>query len=271
MGSAAGPHYKSNLRDVFFNLFEMLDIEKNTLGKGQFTSMDGATARDMLKNLEKLATNELAASFVEGDRIPLKLDDKGNVTLPEGIKKSLKAWFDGEWHRLEVPERLDGYGAPPSVCWAGMELCAGANPVTTFYQFGSFIARTIDNLGTESQKKRFVKNTIEKHWGGTMQLTEPNAGSDVGEGKSKARHVKDDVWELEGTKCFITNGDYDLPENIVHLVLARPEGHQPAPRASRCSSCPSSTSTTTAASVRETASRSSRSRRRWASRPRPRA
>jgi alkylation response protein AidB-like acyl-CoA dehydrogenase len=217
-------HYKSNLRDVFFNLFEMLDVEKNTLGKGPFTSMDGATAKEMLHNLEKLAVNELAASFAEGDRVPLKLDDKGNVTLPEGIKKSLKAWFDGEWHRLEVPERLDGYGAPPSVCWAGMELCTGANPVTTFYQFGSFIARVIDALGTDSQKKRFVKNAIEKRWGGTMQLTEPNAGSDVGEGKTKARHVKDDVWELEGTKCFITNGDYDFPENIVHLVLARPEG-----------------------------------------------
>ncbi len=219
------PHYKSNLRDVFFNLFEVLDIEKSTLGQGQFTSMDGATAREMLVNLEKLATNELAASFVEGDRTPLKLDAEGNVTLPEGIKKSLAAWFEGEWHRLEIPERLDGYGAPPSVCWAGMELTTGANPVTTFYQFGSFVSRIVDALGTESQKKLFVKNAIERRWGGTMQLTEPNAGSDVGEGKTKARHVEGDVWELEGTKCFITNGDFDFAENIVHLVLARPEGH----------------------------------------------
>jgi hypothetical protein len=221
-------HYKSNLRDVFFNLFEVLDIEKTTLGQGPFASLDGATARDTLQQLEKLAINELAASFIEGDRTPLKLDEKtGNVTVPEGIKKSLKAWFDGGWHMLEVPEHMGGMGAPPSVCWAGMELVAGANPVTTFYQFGSFMARVIDALGTESQKKRYITNILERHWGATMQLSEPQAGSDVGEGRTKAKHIAGDVWELTGTKCWITNGDFDFPENIVHLVLARPEGAGP--------------------------------------------
>src|SRR5690349_18692577 len=88
-------HYKSNLRDVFFNLFEVLDVEKNVFGKGPFVSLDGPTAKDTLVQLEKLATNELAASFVDGDRTPLKLDEKtGNVTIPESIKKSLQAWFD---------------------------------------------------------------------------------------------------------------------------------------------------------------------------------
>jgi alkylation response protein AidB-like acyl-CoA dehydrogenase len=221
-------HYKSNLRDVFFNLFEVLDIEKTTLGKGPFASLDAQTARDTLTQLEKLAVNELAASFVEGDRTPLKLDEAtGEVTLPEGIKKSLQAWFDGGWHMLEIPEHMGGMGAPPSVCWAGMELVAGANAVTTFYQFGGFMSRVIDNLGTEAQKKRFCSNMLERRWGATMQLSEPNAGSDVGEGRTKARHVDGDVWELSGTKCWITNGDFDFPENIVHLVLARPEGAGP--------------------------------------------
>lgn len=221
-------HYKSNLRDVFFNLFEVLDVEKNVFGKGRFTSFDGATARDTLKQLEKLATNELAASFTDGDRTPLKLDEKtGNVTLPESIQKSLQAWFAGGWHMLEVPEHMGGMGAPPSVCWAGMELCTGANPVTTFYQFGAFMSRIIDELGTDAQKKRFVSNMLERQWGATMQLSEPNAGSDVGEGRTKAKHLKDDVWELTGTKSWITNGDFDGTENIVHLVLARPEGHGP--------------------------------------------
>ena len=221
-------HYKSNLRDMFFNLFEVLDVEKNVFGKGPFVSFDGPTAKDTLVQLEKLAVNELASSFVEGDRTPLKLDEKtGNVTLPEGIKKSLQAWFDGGWHMLEIPEHMGGMGAPPSVCWAGMELVSGANPVTTFYQFGGFMSRIIDALGTEAQKKRYVQNTLERRWGGTMQLSEPNAGSDVGEGRTKAKLIKGDEWELSGTKCWITNGDFDGTENIVHLVLARPEGSGP--------------------------------------------
>jgi len=220
-------HYKSNLRDVFFNLFEFQDVGRTTLGKGSFTSMDEATARDMLTNLEKFVSNEMAASFTESDRTPLSLDKDGNVKLPEGVKKSLKAWFDQEYDKLELPEHLGGYGAPPSVAWASFEMVVGANPVSAFYMFGTFISRVIDELGTPAQKKRFVANINEKRWGGTMQLSEPQAGSDVGEGRTKARQVKDDVYELTGTKCWITNGDYDATENIVHLVLARPEGAGP--------------------------------------------
>ncbi|MBI1945700.1 MAG: acyl-CoA dehydrogenase [Deltaproteobacteria bacterium] len=218
-------HYKSNLRDVMFNLFEVLHIERDVLGKGQYANLDEATARDTLQQLETIATNELATSFVEGDRTPLKLDPAtGTVTVPEAINRSLKAWFDGGWNLYEVPERLGGIGAPPSMYWAGMELIAGANPVVTFYLFGSFMARVIDGLGTPAQKARYVKPMLDGQWGGTMMLTEANAGSDVGEGTSRAKHVGGDVWELTGNKIFITNGDFDYAKNIVHLVLARPEG-----------------------------------------------
>jgi alkylation response protein AidB-like acyl-CoA dehydrogenase len=147
------------------------------------------------------------------------------VKLPEGIKKSFRAFQENEWEKLELPESMGGYGAPPSLVWSAMELCIGANPVTAFYQFGTFCARIINELGTDAQKKRYVKPMLEKHWGGTMQLSEPQAGSDVGEGRTKAKHIKDDVWELNGTKAWITSGDFDAVENIVHLVLARPEGH----------------------------------------------
>jgi alkylation response protein AidB-like acyl-CoA dehydrogenase len=219
-------HYKSNLRDVFFNLFEVLDIEKTVLGHGPFVTLDGPTARETLTGLEKVAVHDLAASFVEGDRTPLKLDEHtGAVTIPEGTKKSLQALKDGGWGMIEIPEHMGGMGAPPSVCWAGMELVVGANPVTTFYQFGGFISRVIDALGTPSQKQRYCQNMVERGWGASMQLSEPNAGSDVGEGRTKAKHIEGDEWELAGTKCWITNGDFDFPENIVHLVLARPEGH----------------------------------------------
>ena len=223
-------HYKSNLRDAFFNLFEVLDIGRTVLGQGPFAHLDEATIRDSIIQLEKLATHELAASFVEGDRVPLKFDDKtGSVTLPPGVVKSLKAWFDGGWHMLECPEHLGGVGAPPSVCWAVAEMTSGSNPSVAFYGFGTFIARVIDALGTPSQRARFAQHTLDNHWGGTMQLSEPQAGSDVGEARCKAVHVKDDLWELTGTKCWITNGDFDSTDNIIHLVLARPEGKDGAP------------------------------------------
>ncbi len=221
-------HYKSNLRDIFFNLFEVLEVQRDVLGKGRFENLDEATIRDSLTQVEKVCSEDIAQSFVEGDRTPLKLDQaSGNVTLPPGIKKSIQNWFEGGWHLLEVPERLGGIGAPPSVCWAQNELILGANAPVAFYCFGTFIARVIDALGTDAQKQRFVQAAIDKKWGGTMQLSEPQAGSDVGEGKTRAKHVEGDVWHLSGTKCWITNGDFDAVDNIIHLVLARPEGGKP--------------------------------------------
>ena len=220
-------HYKANFRDIEFNLFEFLKVQDSSLGKGEFSAMDEATAREALKGILKICENELAASFVSADREGLQFDGEGNVRLPQGLKDSLQAWFDNEFHRFELPERLGGYGAPPSVYWPAWEMVAGSNPAAGFYQFGTFIARVVDALASESQRKRYVENIIERRWGATMVLTEPDAGSDVGAGRAKARHVEGDVWELEGVKRFITNGDFDTAENIVHLVLARPEGHGP--------------------------------------------
>jgi alkylation response protein AidB-like acyl-CoA dehydrogenase len=220
-------HYKPNRRDIDFNLFEFHKVQDRVLGKGEFTSMDEATAKASLDGIEKMATGPLAASYAEADKTPLLLDADGNVTLPESLKKSLNAWFDADWHRFELPERLGGFGAPPSLVWAGFEMVAGANASAAFYQFGTFIARVIDTLGTDDQKKRYVDNMIERRWGATMVLTEPDAGSDVGNGRSKAKQVDGNLYEIEGVKRFITNGDFDGVENIVHLVLARPEGAGP--------------------------------------------
>lgn len=215
-------HYKSNLRDLEFNLFEYNRTQER-MGKGPFAHMDEASARDILREVQKLCVNEIAESFEEGDSIPLKLED-GEVTLPPGVRKSIEAFFAGDWHNLELPEHLGGFGATPSLRWATLEMIVGANPAVAFYIFGTFIATVIDRLGTDAQKKLYVQPMIENHWGGTMVLTEPDAGSDVGAGRAKAKHIKDDVYELEGVKRFITNGDFDGPANIVHLVLARPEG-----------------------------------------------
>lgn len=217
-------HFKSNLRDIFFNLFEVLEVGNTSLGRAPFAAMDEATAREALRSLERLCTNELQKSFIESDRVPLELDAEGNVTIPAGLKASFNLYYDTGSHLLNLPEPMGGMGAPPSIGWAGFELLAGANATLAFYLFGTFAARTIDRHGTEDQKRRFVTNLVERRWGASMVLTEPEAGSDVGAGRAKARDVGNGIWEIEGTKRFITNGDFDGVENIVHLVLARPEG-----------------------------------------------
>ncbi|MCP4448058.1 MAG: acyl-CoA dehydrogenase, partial [Myxococcales bacterium] len=220
-------HYKSNVRDIFFNLFEVLDISETTLSKEPFTGMDEESVREAIAGLDTFVKGELAPSFAESDRVPLKLDEDGNVTLPPGLRKSIDAYYRDEWGQLELPEHLGGFGAPPSVSWAAFELVTGANPCVGFYLLGNFMAKIIDALGTDAQKKRYVKPMLDRHWGGTMALTESDAGSNVGVGRSKAVHVEGDEYHLEGSKIFITNGDFDQPENIVHLVLARPEGAGP--------------------------------------------
>src|SRR5262249_45534061 len=130
-------------------------------------------------------------------------------------------------NNIELPERLGGFGAPPTIRWAAFELMSGANPSVCFYVLGAPMAAIVDSLATEAQRARYVKNMVERHWGATMVLTEPGAGSDVGAGTTKAKHVAGDEYLLEGVKRFITNGDFDHPENIVHMVLARPEGKGP--------------------------------------------
>lgn len=217
-------HYHSNLRDILFNLFEVFRVQDTSLGKGPYSHLDAETVQEILTTFEEVARKELALSFAESDRVPLRLDAEGNVFLPEGLKGALKTYYDGDWHKLELPEHLGGSAAPPSVVWAAFEMLIGANPGVAFYVFGTFMARIIDRLATEAQKKRFLGGLVERRWGGTMVLTEPDAGSDVGAGTTKARCLDGDIWEIEGVKRFITNGDYDATENIIHMVLARPEG-----------------------------------------------
>ena len=222
------PHYKHNLRDIEFNLFEYLDIGKTSLGKKPFGDLDEATARQTLATYAQICTDELGAAFSEGEHAPLKFDrETGAVTLPPLTKKAFAAYFDNGLNLLDVPPKLGGMGAPPTLSWGAFEFVVGANPSLAFYFLGNVLTRVIDGLATESQRARFVKPMLEKRWGGTMVLTEPDAGSDVGAARAKAKHIKDDVYEIEGVKRFITNGDFDAVENICHLVLARPEGAKP--------------------------------------------
>jgi len=217
-------HYRSNLRDIYFNLFEVFDLNGKVLGRGPYGSLDEATVRQMLTEMDQLCANELAKSFAGGDRDPPQRDAQGRVTLPEVMNKALRVYYEGEWHKLSLPAELGGFGAPPSVGWASFELLTSANAALAFYMAQCTIARVIGQLGTEKQRRLYTIPMLDRHWGGAMVLTEADAGSDVGQIRCKATHVKDDVWKIEGVKRFITNGDYEGTENIVHLLLARPQG-----------------------------------------------
>ena len=220
-------HYKPHLRDICFQLFEVLAIQNAALGKPPFEAMDEDSVRAALEGLLEVMLSTWAPAFAEGDRIGAVFDGKGNVALPPGYHKALDAYYRGGWNKLELPEHLGGFGAPPSVQWAAFELMAGANPSVTFYVLGNQMAKVIDQLGTPAQQQRYVPSMLEHHWGATMVLTEPGAGSDVGAGTTRATHVAGDEYLLEGVKRFITNGDFDQPDNIVHMILARPEGAGP--------------------------------------------
>ncbi|MGC7093403.1 acyl-CoA dehydrogenase [Amycolatopsis lurida] len=216
-------HYKSNVRDLEFNLFEVLGVQER-LGKGVLAESDEETARGVLGELNKLATGPLAESFADADRNPPVYDPKTfSVTLPESFKKSYEQLYEGEWWRLGLTDDLGGFGLPPTVQWAASELILGANPPLFMYMAGPNFAMIVNKNGTEEQK-RWAQLMIDKSWGATMVLTEPDAGSDVGAGRTKAVLQEDGSWHLDGVKRFITSAEQDLTENIMHLVLARPEG-----------------------------------------------
>ena len=219
-------HYIANLRDIEFCLFDLLGRER-VMGTSLYGDVDRDTAIGMLEEMKRLCENDLAASFVEGDRVGAILNkETGNVTLPESFKKSYKAYVDGEWWRLDAPVELGGMKVPPSVRWAMAEMVLGSNPAIHIYASGYAFAQVAYVLGTEPQKK-MAQFMVEKHWGATMQLTEPDAGSDVGAGRSKAVQQPDGTWHITGTKRYITSGDADFYDNVMHFVLARREGGGP--------------------------------------------
>ncbi|GAB7066831.1 acyl-CoA dehydrogenase [Mycobacterium hodleri] len=220
-------HYKSNVRDQLFNLFEVFGMDK-VLGEGAYGDLDGDTAREMLAEITRLAEGPIADSFADGDRNPPVFDPETHtVKLPEAFKKSVRTIIDGGWDKIGLDEELGGMPMPRALQWALMESVLGANPAVYMYSMGAGFAQIMYNQATEEQKKWAIL-AAERGWTSTMVLTEPDAGSDVGAGRTKAVQQPDGTWHLDGVKRFITSGDADdLGENILHLVLARPEGAGP--------------------------------------------
>jgi hypothetical protein len=219
-------HYKSNLRDLEFNLFEVLR-RQDLLGREPYPDVDEETARGILDEVNRLATGPIAESFADADRHPPVFDPAtASVQMPEGFKKSFAAFMDAEWFRLDLPAELGGIAAPRTLAWSVAELILGANPAVWMYSGGPNFAQVLWAIGTPEQQQ-FAQQAIDRKWGSTMVLTEPEAGSDVGAGRTKAIEQPDGTWHIEGVKRFITSAEHDMAENIFHLVLARPEGAGP--------------------------------------------
>ncbi|MGY0498213.1 acyl-CoA dehydrogenase [Nocardia sp. FBN12] len=220
-------HYKSNVRDLEFNLFEVFGLGA-VFDTGAFGDLDEDTVRTMLAEAARLAEGPVAAPYAETDRNPpVFTPDTHSVQLPVPFKNAVRAWRDGEWWRLAKSELVGGVPAPSMLGWAINEFVLGAQPAAYMYLTGPLIADVLGTIGTE-QQKHWATTAVERNWGATMVLTEPDAGSDVGAGRTKAVEQEDGSWHIEGVKRFITSADSDdLFENIIHLVLARPQGAGP--------------------------------------------
>ncbi|MBH0778237.1 acyl-CoA dehydrogenase [Nocardia bovistercoris] len=220
-------HYRANVRDLEFNLFEVLELGK-LLDTGAYGDLDTDTVREILAEVKRLAEGPVAQSFAAADRDPVTYDPATfSISVPEPLAETVRAVHAADWSRLGLPEGMGGTPAPAAVVWAVNEMLTCANPSASFFNMGPVMASVLYNVGTE-QQRHWATAGYEKGWQGTMVLTEPDAGSDVGAGRTKAIAQADGSWHIEGVKRFISGADVGATaENIFHLVLARPEGAGP--------------------------------------------
>ncbi len=214
--------YKADLRELSFVLFEQYDF-KSFAGKGPYANWDEDTAKAIIKEVYRFSTEVLGPLNSSGDREGCKVVD-GRVITPKGFKDAWKQLFEAGLKQVAVPEEFGGQGAPSSLYAVIEEMTSGANTAFNMYPGLAWgAAEVIAQCGTEAQQKKYAHPMFNGKWGGTMCLTEPHAGSDVGSASSKAVKQADGTYKISGTKIYISGGDHDLAENIVHLVLARVE------------------------------------------------
>ncbi|MBU1195818.1 MAG: acyl-CoA dehydrogenase [Proteobacteria bacterium] len=212
-------------RDVEFVLWEQLELEEDVLQNEKFAEFNKKTCEMILKEARNLAIKEVLPTMKDGDEIGVELMDNYEVKTPDSYKRPFELIKEGEWQNLRIPPEMGGQGAPQCVGAAVSELFMAANwSLINYATMGAGTAAMIQGYGTQEQKDMYVPKLISADWGGTMLLTEPDAGSDVGALTTTAVKNDDGTYSLTGTKIFITNGEFDLVENIIHPVLARIEG-----------------------------------------------
>jgi alkylation response protein AidB-like acyl-CoA dehydrogenase len=213
-------------RDQDFVIWEQMNGE-DYLKSGPYGGYDRKMCDMILTEARTLAVKELLPTLAEGDRQGLRFEN-GVVRVPDIFHRVYDLILEGGWNNLGVPEEMGGQGAPPFIAAAAAEYFHSASwALYSYATMGNGTADMIHKYGTPEQKAAYVKNLTSAKWGGTMLLTEPEAGSDVGALITTAVRNENGTFSLTGNKIFITNGEHDLAENIIHPVLARIEGDPP--------------------------------------------
>ncbi len=215
-----------NTRDQEFVLFEQLGIEK-LFESEAFKDFSKDDLLMVLKEAEKMAVNVIAPTLAEGDKEGCTIKD-GKVSVPKCFHEPWKKYTEAGWLAASESPDVGGQGLPRSIGFAVTELLGAANYAFCMYPgLTHGAAGLIHTYGTEEQKNKYMHKMYAGQWAGTMCLTEPGAGSDVGATKTTAKRLPDGKFLITGTKCFISSGDHNLTENIIHPVLARIEGDPP--------------------------------------------
>ncbi|MDH4226074.1 MAG: acyl-CoA dehydrogenase, partial [Deltaproteobacteria bacterium] len=221
--------FKADLRELEFALFEHFRLAE-LFGSPPFDHMSEEDARMILKEAHGFASEVIGPTLQEADREGCRLEN-GKVVVPESIKKIYKQYFENGWNTLAMSVEREGQGAPHLLDIAVWEMMTGANPAFSLYPgLTNAAAEVISSFGSDEQKKLYLKKLQSGEWAGTMLLTEPNAGSDVGLSSAKAVPKPDGSFSITGNKLFISGGDQNITPNIIHLALARVEG---APRGTK--------------------------------------
>ncbi len=210
-------------RDVDFVLHEQLNV--GALSEHEkYAEFNKKTIDLIISEARNLAIKEILPTFKEGDEQGCRLEN-GRVSVPESFKRAYDLFVEGEWLAMPEDPEYGGQGMPRTVALAAGDYFNGANYAFMMYPgLTHGAALLVEAFGTERQKKRFLKNMYTGKWTGTMLLTEPEAGSDVGNLSTIAVKNEDGTYAITGNKIFISAGEHDLVENIVHPVLARIEG-----------------------------------------------
>ncbi|MGD2188246.1 MAG: acyl-CoA dehydrogenase family protein, partial [Desulfobacterales bacterium] len=213
-------------RDQDFVIWDQMNCEE-ILGHEKYSEFNKKSCSMIMKEARELAIKELLPLLAEGDTEGVRFENR-TVKVPQSFHRVFHLVKDGEWNNLSVPTEMGGQGAPAFLGAAAAEYFLAANwPLYCYATMGNGTAHMIHLYGTQEQKNIYVKKLTSAEWGGTMLLTEPEAGSDVGALTTTAIRNPDGTYTLSGNKIFITNGEHDLTENIIHPVLARIEKDPP--------------------------------------------
>lgn len=223
--SQAINRYKTDLREFNFVLFEQFKLQE-LLGKEPFAGWDEQTVKMVVSEVARFGREVTGPLNAQGDRQGCRIEN-GRVITPEGFKDAWKQLYDAGWRSLGAPTEWGGQGAPHALAAVAEEIQCGANAAFNMYSGLTYGAvELLIQCASEAQKKVFVPPMMDGRWGGTMCLTEPHAGSDVGSARTTATRNGDGTFSIRGTKIYISAGDHDLAyeDNVVHLVLARIDG-----------------------------------------------